>query len=146
MPAAITFDQMERSADRTLAAVYWAKHLENVVACAVGLTVLNRTLRRFVRSLDSGLLESLTTEQAADLKTKLQTIHSNLASRLRECQTCAHSCNWISRAALKGIEASTEDIGDIIENLSFSRDPQFRSLLRDSVQAIADPAAHVGGV
>jgi len=92
------------------------------------------------------MLEALSAEQASDLRKKMQDLHGNLTPMLRLCQHCPASCNPLSRSALKGIDASTEDIGDIIEDLALSESGQFRALLKDSVRAIADPAARLGGM
>ena len=140
----LTFDQMERGADRTLALVYWVKHLENVAVCTFGLLALRFILRRFIRSLTVDRLDTLSAGQSSDIRKKLQQVHENLLSMLSRCSDCpVNKCNPVSRFALNGIEESAEDLSDIIEDLVLAGTPKFRDFIRDSVQSISRPAATV---
>lgn len=139
------FDQMERRADRTLAVVYWVKHVKNVALCAASMAAVDFVLRQLIKSLSAEHLEALSAEQAAELTKKLQDLHHNLVGLFR-CGACNQlSSSRLFRSSIKGLEASTEDLEDVIEDLVMSEDPRFKALVADCVTSIPPAPAELVG-
>jgi|SRR5581483_1245128 len=131
------FEQIERRADRTLAVAYGFRHVRNIVLCTAALGIVNSALRRLLdKSLSPDKLEPLTQAQAAELTKKLQQLHAVLLAMLRACGPVLRS-HFLFRKSITGLEASTEDLADIIEDLVLADNPKFRTLLKDSIQALS---------
>jgi hypothetical protein len=146
MSTSATFDQMERSADRTLAFVLWAKYVRNMAVAAGGLAVLDRLVKSLVLSLShDNRLVSLSDEQATELAKKLQGLHSQMDFILRRNTVVKWRSNMLFAHSLNGLESSTEDLGDIIEDLLLSCDPEFRSMIGDCVRALTPRTAELVG-
>jgi len=149
MTASITFDQMERNADRTLAVVLWAKHVKNIVLAALWFAVLNQALRSLVKSLSgSGKLNSLSDDQVKELTAKLQEIHEHARNILDHDAICFIRRTPLLKSRINRLEENVEDISDVIENLILSCNPEFRALVADCVQKVssahsAEPVAHM---
>ena len=139
--ATATFDQMERSADRTLALVLWAKNVKNMVLAAGWMALLDQTAKGLVKTLSHNeKLAGLSDEQAADLAKKLQEIHSQLDFLLRRNTVIQWRTKMLFAASLEGIAGSTEDLADIIEDLILSCNPKFRAMLVEGVKGL--PSTH----
>ncbi len=146
MSATLTFDQMERSADRTLAFVLWAKYVKNMVLAAGGLALLDRLLKSFVRDLShDSTLASLSDEQAAEFAKKLQELHSQMDFILQRNTVVQWREHMLFAHSLDGLVSSTEDLGDIIEDLRLSCNPDFRSMIGDCVKALPSRTAEFVG-
>jgi N-acyl-D-aspartate/D-glutamate deacylase len=138
--AAITFDQMERTADKTLAlagVAAWAKHARVRIFCSFVLQMVHKSLAHLVEALTPEHLEVLTDEQALDLTKKLQHVHCYLTELLERAESKNLSRSFLFRDTLIGIDELTEDLGDIIEDLVLSNDQEFRSLLGECVDGLA---------
>jgi hypothetical protein len=144
----LTFDQIERSADRTLAVVLWAKHAKHIAIGVVWFAVLNETLRAFVRSLSSERLNSLSDEQAKELNTTLREIHEHLVRLLDHNAMCFLRRQKMFRWFVSQLGQRAEDLSDIIEDLALSCNAEFRAIVADSVKSIssAHSAEPVGRV
>ena len=146
MSASITFDQLEGRADRTLAVALWAKHVKNVVLCAFMMQVMNTTLKGLVASLTPERLDALTHEQASDLKKKLQNLHGQLSQLLTYPPVHELANRRLYKSAIAGLENSTEDLFDVIENLVLSENRDFRELLFECASEVKPrPAAESVG-
>ena len=146
MDATLTFDQMERSADRTLALVLWAKSIKNIALAAGGMVLLDQLTRSLVRGLSQkDKLASLSNDQAADLAKKLQELHSQLDFLLRRKTVVAWRTTFLFAASLESLTESTTDIGDIIEDLILSGNSEFRSMIVGCVQALPSHSAELVG-
>jgi hypothetical protein len=146
MDSTLTFDQMERSADQTLAFVLWAKNVKNTVLAAGFIALLDQVTKRLVKNLShSERLAKLTDEQAAELAKKLQEIHSQLDFLLRRTTLAQWRTKMLFSASLNGIAGSAEDIADIVEDLILSCNPEFRSLLIGCVRALPSHSAELVG-
>lgn len=143
--SAITFDQLESSADHTLACVLWAKRAQNVLLGATLTAIAELLLARLVSSMTAEKLNSLTPEQAAELRKSLQELHSHLVYILRHriCQRL--SDRVLFRRSISGLAEGAEDLGDIIEDLVLASNPQFKTLVSDCVQALSQEQA-VGAI
>jgi hypothetical protein len=147
--ATLTFDQMECSADRTLAVVLWVKHAKNLAVCVILLALLNEILRAFIRSLSvSGKLDSLSDEQAAELNTKLREIHQQLAKVLDHNTICLLRRKAMFKWFINQLEERSEDLSDIIENLALSCNSEFRAMIASCVKSVspahsAEPVARL---
>ena len=132
--SAITFDQLESSADNTLAWVLWVKNVKNMALAAAAIALLNRIAKSLVTRLTKdNRLTSLSDEQAADLAKKLQEIHSQLEFLLG--RTARSRSNVLFASSLGGIEESADDFADIIEDLIMSCNPEFRAMLVECTRA-----------
>ncbi|HUO61439.1 MAG TPA: hypothetical protein VMU24_12275, partial [Candidatus Acidoferrales bacterium] len=129
--AAITFDQIERGADRTLGFVLWAKHAKHVALCAMAMGVLNFLLGRLVESLSPEQLEELSEDQAAELIKKLQDVHAQMSELLRHQGLSQLARIPILRTYISQLDEHTADLGDIIEDLLLSNSDDFRFLLSE---------------
>src|SRR5580658_7265238 len=83
MHTTVTFDQMERRAERTLGVALWAKHVKNVAEGTVLFAGLHTLLRSLVRSLSKDeKLNSLSDKELVELTASLTELHDHLASML----------------------------------------------------------------
>ena len=147
MNATLTFDQMERSADQTLAFVLWAKNVKNMFMAAGWMAALDQVAKKLVKTLShGGRLSGLSDEQAADLAKKLQEIHSQLDFILRRETVVQWRSKMLFAGSLEGLTDSADDLADIIEDLVLSSSPHFRSLLVECVKGLpsARPAELIG--
>jgi hypothetical protein len=132
--ATMTFNQMETRAERTLALVLWAKHAHRVVKGAMLVTLVSRAVRGLVNSLTPERLESLTQKQTIELTKRLQEVHEALVELCRAAEKVNLSQHPIWRSPIRSVEESTEDLGDIIEDLVLSENEQFRQMIADCAQ------------
>ena len=138
MHTTLTFDQMERSADRTLAVVLWAKHVKHVTEGVVLFAILNQLLRSLVQSLSADdKLNSLSEPQVKELTSRLREIHEGLLQVLEHNAMCLLKRKALFKGSIVSIEESTEDLSDIIENLVLSCNSDFRAIVADAVQSIS---------
>jgi len=142
--SAITFDQMERQADRTYALVLWTKHASVVGRMAMLLTIVSWALRSLIRSLSSERLESLSSEQAIELTKRLQETHQLLAYLSRMADIHRMSQAPVIGPLLCNLQESTEDLGDVIEDLVLSENEQFRHLVADCVNTLSLDSSTIG--
>ena len=133
----ITFDQMERRADRTLAVVLWAKHAKSVAFTALWFSVLNRLVQSLVKSHSSERLNLLSDHQVKELTVRLQEIRENLVNILDHGNLCLMRRNPLLRRRIEELEESIEDLSDVIENLLLSSNSDFRAIVADCVHTIA---------
>jgi hypothetical protein len=147
MSATLTFDQMERSADQTLAFVLWAKNVKNMALAAAWMAVLDRVAKHLVKTLshDQKKLASLSDEQAMDLAKKLQEVHSQMDFLLCRTTVAQWRTKMLFAASLDGIADSTADIADILEDLILSCNPEFRSMLTECVRALPSRSVELVG-
>jgi hypothetical protein len=132
----ITFDQIEREADQTLAIVLWAKHIRIALLCAVFMQALSRVLRGLVRSLSAEKLDTLSPEQIIDLKKKLSEVYSGLEGFVNFYEVQRMKASILYRGSIEDLEERTEDLSDIIEELELAGNKNFRSLLSECVEDI----------
>ena len=134
---AITFDEMEREADRTFALALWAKHASLFSQVVMLLTLISWALRGLVRSLSPDRLNSLSTEQAIDLAKRLQETHEvmNQLSRVTDIHRLSERA--VIGPLLRSVQDSTENLGDIIEDLLLAENESFRQLVATSVQNLS---------
>lgn len=138
---AATFDQMGK-AEKTLAVVLWAKNAKNVALAAVYMAVLHQTLTALVRSLgNEDELACLSDEQATELATKLQEVHSQLDFLLHRPAFKQFQNKFFFKASYEGIEEGTVDLVDVIEDLLLSCNKDFRAILGECVQALPNQSA-----
>ena len=149
MSTTLTFDQMERNADRTLAVALWSRHVTGLVACVPWFGILHTTLRWLLRSLARGNhLGSLTDEQVSELAAKLREVHAQLTFLLDHRAMRSLKAKPLFSRFIDSLEEDTEDLYDVIENLVFSNSREFRSLLGDCVQHLStsdslEPVGHL---
>ena len=146
MDSTLTFDQMERSADQTLAFVLWAKNVKNIALAAGWIALLDQVAKRLVKTLTQGeKLAKLSDEQATELAKRLQEIHAQLDFLLRRTTLAQWRTKMFFAASLDGIECSTEDLADIIEDLILSCNSDFRSMIVGCVGALPSHSAELVG-
>jgi len=146
MSATLTFDQMERDADRTLAVVLWAKYVKNMALAAGGMAILDQLVKSLVKSLShSDKLASLSDEQAVDLAKKLQELHSQIVFLLRRNIVVQWRTKMLFSGSLNGLAASADDLSDIFEDLVLSCNPEFRSMLTECVRALPSRSVELVG-
>jgi hypothetical protein len=138
MHTTLTFDQMDRSADRTLAIVLWARHVKNVAEGTLLFATLNAFLRSLVRSLSRDeKLNSLSDEQTKELTLKLTELHTHLAEMLDHNGIVLLRRKSLFRGSIDGIEESAEDLCDIVHDLKLSYNQDFRAIVADCVTSIS---------
>jgi hypothetical protein len=135
--SAITFDQMEREADRTFALALWAKHASVFGKVVMLLTLVSWALRGLVRSLSPDKLNSLATEHALELTKRLQETHEVMTQLSRMTDIHRLSERPVIGPLLRSVQDSTENLGDIIEDLLLSENEEFRGLVGSSVQILS---------
>ncbi len=142
--ATATFDQMERSADRTFALVLWAKHAHQVVQGFMLLTGVSWAVRGLVNTLTPDRIESLTQQQAIDLTKRIQETHDLLLYLCRSADMRRMHEHRIFGHAIRSLQESTTDLGDIIEDLILSENEQFKSLIANCAQSVSPKPALAG--
>ena len=146
MDSTLTFDQMERNADRTLAFVLWAKYVKNMALASGGMALLDQLVKSLVRSLShSDELASLSDEQAAELAKKLRELHSQIDFLLRRNIVVQWRTKMLFARSLNGLAASAEDLSDIVEDLLLSCNPGFRSVITECVKALPSRSVELVG-
>jgi hypothetical protein len=146
MDSSLTFDQMERNADRTLAFVLWAKYVKNMALAAGGIALLDQLTKSLVKSFSHGdRLASLSDEQAVELTKKLQELRSQLDFLLHRKIVVEWRSNMLFARSLSGLAESTEDLSDIIEDLILSCNPEFRAMIGECVQTLPPYSAELVG-
>jgi hypothetical protein len=141
--SAITFDQMERQADRTLGITLWAKHAKNVVLGAGLMKVLHSFLLHLVGGLSADKLDALTKEQALELTKKLQELHAQLTTLIEMPGFSQLGSSLLFRSSVCGLEEATEDLADVIEDLVLSGNEEFQSLVSNCTAGLS--SRHVVG-
>jgi hypothetical protein len=135
--SAITFDQMERRADRTFALALWAKHASAAGQLVMMTTLISWALKGLLRSLSPERLESLYGEHAIELTKRLQETHGILTHLSRTAEI-HHVCERpVIGPLMRSVQESTEDLGDIIEDLILSENKDFRSLVATSSKTLS---------
>lgn len=138
MSATLTFDQMERRADRTFAVALWTRHVRSWLGCVVSFAILHYTLRTLLHSVDAtGQLTALKEDQASELADKLRGVHAQLMYVLDLPEMADLKKKTIFSSFIGSLEEDTEDLYDVIENLAFSTNREFRSLISDCVQHLS---------
>jgi len=146
MSTTITFDQMERDADRTLAVVLWAKYFKNMALAAAGMALLHQVTKTLVTRLSHGdKLATLSDEQAVELAKKLTGIHAQLDFLLHRTMFAEWRRKWFFSASMNGLEESNDDLADIAEDLILSGNSEFRSMLVECVRALPSHSAELVG-
>lgn len=134
--ATMTFDQMERGADRNLAIVLWAKHVKYTTLCTFFLAILNASLKQMTDGFSSEKLGTLSSEQAIELTKRLQDLHAHLVSFLAHRSTKEMASRFLYRGSLAGLEERSEELFDIIEEMVLAENKEFKSLLSECVETI----------
>jgi hypothetical protein len=144
--SAVTFDEMEREVDRTFALALWAKHASLFGQVVMLLTLLSWALRGLIRSLSSDRLDSLSTEQAVELTKRIQETHEVMTQLSRITDIHRLSERRVIGPLLRSVQDSTENLGDIIEDLLLSENETFRQLVATSAQTLSQhsPAETIG--
>lgn len=145
MHTTLTFDRVERRADRTLAIVLLARRASNMMSLVVWFAVLNSCLKSLLKSLATDKeLGSISDTQAEELNKTLQEIYSMLERILRRKCVIEWQRIPVLGTSIRHAEDHAEDLGDIIEDLAFSGNQDFRSMIAECAKSIraADTKAH----
>lgn len=132
----ISFDRMERDADQALAVVLWAKHAKNTAVVMFLFALMNHALKGLVKSLSAEHLNTLSAEQAIDLKRRLQEVHAELGPLVNHYGMKALAQRSLFRSSIEALEENTADLDDIIEELVLSENSEFRSLLSECADSV----------
>ena len=138
---AITFDQMERQADHTFALALFAKHASVATRIVMLMTLLAWAARSLVKTLSSDRLESLTQEQGIELTKRLQETHGLLLTLCQSVERVRLHEKPFFAGAIHKLQESTEDLGDIIDDLILSENEQFRNLMASCTKNLSQPMA-----
>jgi hypothetical protein len=136
--ATLTFDQMERCADRTFALALWAKHARRIVRVTMTLTIVSQATRMLVKGFTPERLEALDSKQAIELTKRLQELHSLLLQLCRSTRLNGLANHPIFGGSIRSLQDSTEDLGEIIEDLVLSENEQFKSLIARAAQGLQE--------
>lgn len=136
--ATLTFETMERRADRTRGMVLFAKHVRHQVVGAVLFAALNIALKRLLAPVSKAeFLNSLSREQVEKLTSHLQEMHHDLNSMLNHPVMYALKRKLLFGRMISELEEKTEDLYDVIENLTLSENPEFRMVIADCVEKLS---------
>ena len=134
--AAITFDELERNSEVTKGYALLAKNARSMFKSIVLMGLVSNKLDLLMASLAPEKLELLSEENTSKLVRDLQDLHSLLA----EFSCWDHrSGGLLVRGFVQKVQDSTEDLGDVIEDLVLSQDKEFRTLLSECVQRVSAP-------
>lgn len=131
-----TFDEVERSADRTFAYALLAKAAQGYVIAVLRLAELNSALDQLLKTLKPCQIDSLRSEQKQWLGCRLPEIHSLLALISGSEEAEAIGKLPILASLITRLRDSTEDMGDIIEDVLLINDETFGTLIRDCATSI----------
>lgn len=132
MGTCITFEHIERDADRTLGVVLLAKTTPSTLYCAFLIRRVAGGLNGFVNDCTPEFIQGLSETQADALKKRLQEIHAKLTLL---CSRDLGSVRFLA-GPISRLEKSQEDLGDIIEELALIHDKDFKSLLKDAASSL----------
>jgi hypothetical protein len=139
--AAITYDQIEQSADRALAYALLVRLTKNFVVCAYLLQGVASALNQLSSVLGPQQVEWLArtdSEEAVRLRNRIEELHailvkfsrSDSASRLQAMRLP------LIPASVNRIQERTEDLGDIVENIALSRNADFNNLVSCCIRGL----------
>jgi len=137
----ITFDQMERCADHTFALALFAKHASIATRVVMLMTLIAWAAKALVRTLSAERLESLTQEQAIELTKRLQETHDLLLNLCQSVERVRLYERSFFAGPIRRLQESTEDLGDVIEDLILSENEQFRKLMAGCSDSLFQGAA-----
>jgi hypothetical protein len=129
IPAA-TFYEVERDVKRTNAYVQLAKTSKHLIESAVLTWQISRKLEQFVKRITPQWIEALPSEKIVSLTQDIQSLHGILAEYSSHGDTAEIGKLPLFGSCIKSLQQSTEDIGDIIEDLVLSQNEQYQSLVR----------------
>jgi hypothetical protein len=146
--ATITFDQLERDIDRTRAYALLIRASQAYVECLYRTWRTTNGLERLTKRMTAEMLGRLTQKQAADLVLDLQELHQ-LTSDFSNSPEAARSRDIPVLAGLiRRFQERTEDLGDIIEDLTLMHDPDFKNLVSACTASLGlvDPHKQLAGL
>lgn len=140
----ITFDEMERKSQETKGWALAAKNSRHRIVSGVLLGFVASMLKSLVAALTPEKLEQLPEENSTKLTRDLQELHCLLASFCSSPNLRYLRRRPVTSGFLDTIAESTEDLGDIVDDLVLAANEDFRGLLTECVESI--PAAASAGV
>ncbi len=149
MATAITFGEIERSADRALGYALLARVAKNFVLCIYRLRKVAGPLDELLAELKPDTLEWLAREMSEDgvrLRSRLGELHRVLAefSRSHVGMTSLPVIQGLARR----VRDRTEDLGDIVETMTLATNADFENLVSCCASSLGlkQPEDVVGGM
>jgi hypothetical protein len=110
-----------------------AKTAQHSLTMVVPVVFLANALDSVVQSLSPDWLDSLSPENAKEVKTSLQELHRTLVSFLkREPGKRLYFCDRL----FERIHERTEDLYDVIESLVLRDHPDFRAIVSNAASSV----------
>jgi hypothetical protein len=136
MSTAITFDEIERSADRTLGYALLAKAAQNYFLVLYRTQRLLGALDDLITQLTPEKIQALNAAQSEKVAVQLQTLHGLLwdFGKSEEYQTLAHVP--ILGRQLNGFQDRAESVSDLIDDVVLISDPSMKRLISDCAASI----------
>lgn len=131
MNNAITFDEIERKAERTLGYAFLAKAATGHVGVAYRLVKLSNGLDRLIRVLTPDKIQAFTPEQCEGLTVQLQQLHRLLASvgKSEDFVTLGHVP--LLGGCVENLRGRSVDLSDVIDDFVLLGNPGFQRLMSD---------------
>ena len=129
MSIAVTYDEIERTAERTTAYALLAKTATTIVSTSLRTYELVRALELLLGMITQERVDQLDPSRVDRLTAQLQKVHAPLveAARSPEVQKVLN-VPILGKFVLR-VHDLTEELSDLIENLVLSRDPAFKKLI-----------------
>jgi hypothetical protein len=127
--ATVTFDEIERVANRARAYALLAQTSKQVWVATILLWEVSRKVRGFVKFLTPERIEAVPAHRVKEMTANLQELH-----RLLVASSCSQGASGLTTSPvfgsmIKSLQESTEDLGDIIEDLVLADDPEYQGLV-----------------
>ncbi|MBI3696388.1 MAG: hypothetical protein HY238_16315 [Acidobacteria bacterium] len=139
MTSSVTFEEIERNAERVLGYALLTKTAQGI-AFLWRLAFVSWNLDILIKVLSPSVLENLSDQQADELTDMLREAYVLLVDfcKLPSVMRLSHIPpfrHWIGR-----LRESTEELGEILDDLTLSSDPNFKELVGRSIKSLGIPA------
>lgn len=124
-----TFDEIERNANRARAYALLAQTSNRLWVGTILLWKLSRKLKGFVKLLTPELIEAVPSTRLKEMTASLQELHRLLVSLTAPQEARALATMPVLDSTIKSLQESTEDLGDIIEDLVLANNPEYQGLV-----------------
>jgi hypothetical protein len=135
MNPSIAFTEIERSVTRARAYAALAQTSKHIVEGLFLTWKVSHKLKEFVDLLTPRWIESIDADDAAKLTADLQELHTMLVHFSRDGADLRRFAPFLN-SSIKSIQESTENIGDIIEDLVLSQDTRYKALVMQCAESL----------
>lgn len=129
MSTAVTFEEIERNADRVTGYALLAKAAKNTITIIVRTYEILDALDKLLSVITPDRVEQLSEEQLHWVTSQLQKAHAPLIQIARSPDTEKIISIPVLGGLISRLQSRTEDLADLIQNLTLTGNQEFRQLV-----------------